>query len=222
MKIWTNLSTRVLPIVLSTLPLYGCDGLLVPGDDDDDDDDASATSGADLDDDDADENESNGDDDDDHGDESSSESGAPMCSAPETSCEVHGDCPCFDGSMDVGTSLCVGNGESGTCTDVCQTNDDCASGCCGALEGEADYGACAPASICEGSDVNEQCLEGAVFFCACVNAAGVDCSEDHLAAFFDSCADPNSANVEVFECWADFVDDGLDACGVGLEVCDTD
>ncbi|MCA9705342.1 MAG: hypothetical protein KDK70_05815 [Myxococcales bacterium] len=201
-----RIHTMILLLGALTLPAcFTTDGAhdIEDDDDDDDDDDAMAS-----------EAESGGESDgEDQGE-------GPVCTELEDACEVNGDCPCFDGSSDAGTGLCVGNGETGQCTTICQGHGDCASGCCAALEGDVEYGACAPTFVCEGQEPSALCIDGVALFCACAAAAGVDCTEDELAAFAATCSDVDHALYSVFECWGGHASGGLEACMAGLDACE--
>ncbi len=157
------------------------------------------------------------------GSEEEEEEQGPVCTDLEETCEVNGDCSCFGGSTDVGNALCLSDGETGLCSSICQQHSDCQTGCCGALEGDVDYGACAPSFVCEGdtgTPSNEDCIDGVAFFCACAAWAGVDCSSAEIEAFAATCQDPSHDLYEVFECWSGFSGGGQNACGDGLDACE--
>ncbi len=66
---------------------------------------------------------------------------SPACGGEEDPCDSADDC--CDGYD------CI-NVSGGVCLPICQSNDDCDSGCCVPVTGE-DYGACGEAENCEGS-----------------------------------------------------------------------
>lgn len=147
---------------------------------------------------------------------------ASECSMVGNGCETNGDCCDFDGTTDSGAGLCVNYGGAAVCTNVCRSHSDCDTGCCGSLESEDGYGACASASVCE-NDSNpqpsEQCIAGVFVLCACAAAADVPCSEENLAAFLSSCDQEGSELVDSFECYGTYADAGLEACSDAIDQC---
>jgi len=73
------------------------------------------------------------------------------CFELEAPCERGLDCCNYDPDFPPGSTQCVQVDEAPACTTICLDPDDCASGCCAALQGVEDYGACVDASICAGS-----------------------------------------------------------------------
>ena len=86
-------------------------------------------------------NNDDGSNDDGSNDDGSNDSGA-QCSETGSGCAVNGDCCGFDN----GEASCIDTGSGFVCAALCEFNEDCASGCCAALEGGG--GACAPQDFC--------------------------------------------------------------------------
>ncbi|MEM9455114.1 MAG: hypothetical protein AAGF11_13115 [Myxococcota bacterium] len=146
--------------------------------------------------------------------------GDDSCQPDGGRCTQNGECCAFDGTTDVGAGLCVISGEAGACTRVCLNNEDCATGCCGTLEGEDSYGACMDPSVCEGADEpSETCVAGVVFFCSCAAAAEIPCSDEELDGFFATCGQPGHELLPVFECYGSYGEASLDTCSGAVETC---
>ena len=137
-------------------------------------------------------------------------------------CETNGDCCDFNGTTDLGAGLCVNYGGAAVCANVCRSHSDCDTGCCGALQEDDGYGACALASVCEDDSEpqpSEECITGVFVFCACAAAAEVPCSEENFAAFLSSCDLAGSEIVASFECYGSYEEAGLEACGEAIDQC---
>ncbi|MCA9648619.1 MAG: hypothetical protein H6712_26980 [Myxococcales bacterium] len=72
------------------------------------------------------------------------------CLEVEQPCSVGPDCCNYDPDFPPGSTQCVQVDQVAACTTICLEPDDCASGCCAALEGIQEYGACVDASVCNG------------------------------------------------------------------------
>lgn len=142
----------------------------------------------------------------------------PVCSDLGAACEVNGDCCAFDAAFLPGDALCLDNGVSSKCAAVCYTHDECASGCCGGLEGITSHGACSDPAVCEAGYGQPSCAEGIELFCACAESVDVPCTPEAWDAFADACNEPGE-NRDVFVCAATYADAGLAGCGAMVDEC---
>jgi hypothetical protein len=136
-----------------------------------------------------------------------------MCSEAGAACETNGECCGFteDASSE---AICLS--DSGNCEPTCQTNEDCDTGCCGALQDFDAYGYCASIVVCD------PCLRGIVYACVCFETADPElaCSEQEIADFVATCADPASELAQQFTCLGEGGEPAdVDACAMTFEAC---
>ena len=146
---------------------------------------------------------------DDEGDDEADE-----CLPTDDPCEAADECCGFEGNGEIGDAMCAGFEEDYRCTNVCTSDDHCVEGCCIALGGVADYGACGScAGLPFGGDAMT-CLAGVEMLCSCVEGTDVACTAEERSAFEAACADPTSADGQLFVCMGN-----ASSCSEAAEAC---
>lgn len=86
----------------------------------------------------------------------------PDCVPFDEPCSASTQCCGFSTTPGIGDAVCVDFGTEISCSRLCNSDDDCSSGCCAPLEG-VSVGACAPSSFCDddpgpGGDACTECI----------------------------------------------------------------
>jgi hypothetical protein len=136
------------------------------------------------------------------------------CLPTDDPCQAPADCCGYEGTAEVGDALCSGYGEDYRCTNVCQADSDCVEGCCIALNGITDHGAC---MSCEGLRFGSEqmlCLAGVQMLCGCLEGTDSACTEAERASFEAECVDPSTESGQLLVCVG-----GTASCAEASEVC---
>lgn len=139
---------------------------------------------------------------------------ANECLPTDDPCEAPNECCGYEGNGQIGDAMCAGFAGDYRCTNACTSNDHCVEGCCIALGGITEYGACGScAGLPFGSDAMT-CLAGVDMLCGCVAGTEVACTAEDRAAFEAECANPNSPDFAMFVCMG-----GTSSCSEAADLC---
>ncbi len=141
-----------------------------------------------------------------HGDASDptgSADDAPACAELDEPCSANADCCDYEFTPQVGGAMCIDYQEEATCKSICVAHEDCESGCCGVLAGEASHGMCTDPPYCEAG--------GAFRLAGCDHGDAYECAGDDLR---------DCATEEITDCDVACVDSGFSGaadppCGLG-------